>query len=168
MTAVIILGLVWAAAQPASEGSFALFASIIYLGVPLAVISNLSTGPMLDRVSPRHLKNFTQGINSACYSLANGTYFLQVRAMLGALCAHSIPLSRKIHSLLSNHIRHCLGYKRLPDNALHACRYPGIGISGQSSIDLQSTLAQRFNQETKRRCVRRHWMDRWDWECNSK
>lgn len=74
MTAVIILGLVWAAAQPASEGSFALFASIIYLGVPLAVISNLSTGPMLDRVSPRDFKNFAQGINTACYSLANAFF----------------------------------------------------------------------------------------------
>lgn len=72
LTGVIILGLIFAADQPATESSFALFASIVYLGVPLAVVSNLSTSPMLDRVSPKEIKYFAQGLNSACYNLANG------------------------------------------------------------------------------------------------
>ena len=113
LTGVIILGLLFAAEQPATEGSFALFTSIVYLGVPLAVISNLTTGPMLDRVSPKDLKYFAQGLNSACYNLANGAYLIPVH--VNVLSCHSvIPVShyttivQTMYSHISRRVWYCL------------------------------------------------------------
>jgi hypothetical protein len=66
LTGVIILALLYVTTiEPPTTSSFALYASIMYVGFPFTVISQLSTGPMLDRITPLHKKGFIQGINGA-------------------------------------------------------------------------------------------------------
>lgn len=73
-TGCIILGLIFAASKPPTKQNYAIFASIVYIGLPLAVISNLSTSPMLDRIAPKEMKAFAQSLNSAIYNLANAFF----------------------------------------------------------------------------------------------
>ncbi|CAB9519853.1 expressed unknown protein [Seminavis robusta] len=55
--------------QPTSA-SYAAFVSVLYLSFPLTVISQLSTGPMLDRIAPLHQRGQIQGLNMAAMNLA--------------------------------------------------------------------------------------------------
>ena len=71
-TALVVVSLYFTSAMKPTNGSFALFASILYIGFPLTIASNLSTGPMLDRVTPLKHKTFVQGLNSAIYDAAYG------------------------------------------------------------------------------------------------
>ena len=63
MTAVVIIAMLFTAEmKPATSGSFTLYTCIIYLGFPLTVISNMTTGPMLDRITPVEKKTVIQGV----------------------------------------------------------------------------------------------------------
>lgn len=55
---------------PATRGMFALFVIILYSGFPLTVISQLTTGPMLDRITPPEKRGAIQGVNSTVNNLA--------------------------------------------------------------------------------------------------
>jgi predicted MFS family arabinose efflux permease len=48
---------------PASSSTFAVFVTILYAGFPITVVSQLTTGPMLDRIVPDHLRGLVQGLN---------------------------------------------------------------------------------------------------------
>ena len=51
--------------DPTTTGTFFLYVTILYLGFSFAIISQLTTGPMLDRIAPPDKKGFVQGINAA-------------------------------------------------------------------------------------------------------
>lgn len=50
--------------QPTSTTVYGIYVALMYLGFPLTVLSQLSTGPMLDRISPPNKKGFVQGLNT--------------------------------------------------------------------------------------------------------
>lgn len=67
-TAGVIVSLIYTAAiDPPTKESFAIYSTIIYVSFPFALLSQLSTGPMLDRVTPHEKKAFSQGVNNALY-----------------------------------------------------------------------------------------------------
>lgn len=49
---------------PATSGWFGAFVAILYFGYPVTVISQLSTGPVLDIISPVDKRGYTQGLNT--------------------------------------------------------------------------------------------------------
>jgi hypothetical protein len=66
VTAIITVALLYTALEaPATSGWFAAFIVILYCGFPFTVFSQLSTGPMLDSISPVDKRGFTQGLNTA-------------------------------------------------------------------------------------------------------
>jgi len=67
MTSVIIISLIYVSEIAATKGSFALYVIILYVGFPMTIISNLTTGPMLDRVAPYEKKAIILGINAAIF-----------------------------------------------------------------------------------------------------
>jgi len=72
VTAAVIVALLYIALmEPADQASLALFASFLYIGFSLSVLSMISTSPMLDRIAPPEKKGFLQGINTAIYDFAN-------------------------------------------------------------------------------------------------
>ncbi|KAL3908637.1 MAG: hypothetical protein SGARI_002970 [Bacillariaceae sp.] len=66
ITAVLLIALI----EPPGVGSFAGFLSVLYLIMPFTVLSNFSTGPMLDMIAPINKKGFVQGINTTTMNLA--------------------------------------------------------------------------------------------------
>jgi MFS family permease len=46
------------------------FAIVLYVGFPFTVTSQLSTSPMLDRISPVHSRGFVQGLYTTFFNLA--------------------------------------------------------------------------------------------------
>ncbi|CAB9505238.1 tetracycline resistance protein [Seminavis robusta] len=54
----------------ATRGSFIGYVLFLYAINPFTVLSNLSTGPMLDRLSPHDRRGFVQGINVTVMNLA--------------------------------------------------------------------------------------------------
>ena len=56
--------------QPASDGTFAAFIVALYVGFPFTVLSQLSTGPMLDSLAPEDRRGYVQGLNIAVMNLA--------------------------------------------------------------------------------------------------
>lgn len=75
MTACVILSLIFTAnIEPPTNASFALYVCILYIGFPLAVISNLTTGPMLDRVTPLEKKTMLQGVNAAIFDTVGAIF----------------------------------------------------------------------------------------------
>lgn len=74
-TACVIVVLIFIAKMnPVTKGTLALYASILYIGFPLTIISMISTGPMLDRISPLNKKGTIQGVNVAIYDTARATF----------------------------------------------------------------------------------------------
>ncbi|KAL7532229.1 hypothetical protein ACHAWF_004057 [Thalassiosira exigua] len=91
ITALVIIALIFVSQMPSTKGSYIGMTSIIYFGFPLTVISNLSTGPMLDRVTPVDKKTLVQGINSSIY---DGSYavFPVVLALISDTCGYQAAL----------------------------------------------------------------------------
>lgn len=54
---------------PATTLGFAFFVAVMYLGFPLTVISQLSTGPMLDIIAPEDKIGYCQGMNNTVMNL---------------------------------------------------------------------------------------------------
>lgn len=64
MTGIALIGLLYVALiDPATKATFYGFVGILYGFFPLTVLSQLTTGPMLDMLSPIDRRGFTQGIN---------------------------------------------------------------------------------------------------------
>jgi len=57
--------------DPATTATYGGFVAVLYMSFPLTVISQLSTGPMLDALSPVDRRGFTQGLNISMMSGAN-------------------------------------------------------------------------------------------------
>jgi len=73
MTGCIILALLFTAKiAPATSQSYILYVAILFIGFPLSIVSNLSSGPMMDRVTPLEQKPMIQGINAAIYDSVGG------------------------------------------------------------------------------------------------
>ena len=69
----IVLLLIATLTDP-TTGSYALYITVMYVGFPLTVISQLSTGPMLDRISPTSKRGFTQGLNTSIMNLGQAIF----------------------------------------------------------------------------------------------
>jgi predicted MFS family arabinose efflux permease len=66
VTAFVTIGLLYVAlSAPTTSAWFRAFVAILYLGFPFTVFSQLSTGPMLDVISPVNMRGYTQGLNTA-------------------------------------------------------------------------------------------------------
>jgi MFS family permease len=50
-------------AEPATSTTFVISVLVLYLGFPLTVTSQLSTAPMLDRITPADQRGYVQGLN---------------------------------------------------------------------------------------------------------
>lgn len=55
--------------QPQTTVAFVWFVIVMYLGFPLTVISQLSTGPMLDVIAPLDKLGYVQGLNNTVMNL---------------------------------------------------------------------------------------------------
>jgi hypothetical protein len=69
-TAIITIALLLIGNGKATTGFFAFFIIVMYGGYPFTVISQLTTGPMLDMIAPPEKRGYVQGINS---TVMNGT-----------------------------------------------------------------------------------------------
>ena len=58
------------ASSQATEVTFGLFVAVMYLGFPFTVISQLTTSPMLDMISPKEKRGYVQGVNSTVMNLS--------------------------------------------------------------------------------------------------
>ncbi|CAB9500687.1 major facilitator Superfamily [Seminavis robusta] len=57
--------------EPATTTTFAVFVAVLYIAFPLTVISQVSTGPMLDRIAPESRWGQIQGFNAAAMNLSS-------------------------------------------------------------------------------------------------
>lgn len=57
--------------EPATHGTFAGFIVAFYVGFPFTVLSQLSTGPLLDTIAPVHRRGMVQGLNIAVMDFAS-------------------------------------------------------------------------------------------------
>lgn len=69
MTAVITVALLLIGTGTANTAHLAGFATVMYIGFPFTVVSQLSTGPMLDRIAPMDKRGYVQGINSVVMNI---------------------------------------------------------------------------------------------------
>jgi len=51
--------------NPPTSVTYGVFFAVMYLSFPLTVVSQLSTGPMLDRIAPSSQRGLVQGLNSS-------------------------------------------------------------------------------------------------------
>mmetsp|Transcript_27863 Transcript_27863/g.31839 ORF Transcript_27863/g.31839 Transcript_27863/m.31839 type:complete len:742 (-) Transcript_27863:255-2480(-) len=66
MTGVAIIALLLVGTiKPASQATFGIFFAMIYVAYPFTVISQLSTGPMIDALAPAAQRGLCQGLNGA-------------------------------------------------------------------------------------------------------
>eukprot|EP00547_Thalassionema_nitzschioides_P004618 CAMPEP_0194213062 /NCGR_PEP_ID=MMETSP0156-20130528/13366_1 /TAXON_ID=33649 /ORGANISM="Thalassionema nitzschioides, Strain L26-B" /LENGTH=703 /DNA_ID=CAMNT_0038941007 /DNA_START=105 /DNA_END=2216 /DNA_ORIENTATION=- len=64
ITGIVTIALLYIAQiRPATGGSFGVFVALLYVCFPFTVISQLSTGPMLEAVTPPPKRGFAQGVN---------------------------------------------------------------------------------------------------------
>ncbi|CAB9513030.1 resistance protein [Seminavis robusta] len=68
---VTIICLFVAYIEPATKGTYAGFIIAFYVGFPFTVLSQLSTGPMLDTIAPVHRRGLIQGLNIAVMDFAS-------------------------------------------------------------------------------------------------
>lgn len=61
----IIVLMIIAFLQPVTGGTLGAFVTVLYVCFPLSFISQLSIGPMLDRIAPSHKRGYVQGLNLA-------------------------------------------------------------------------------------------------------
>ncbi|KAL3909912.1 MAG: hypothetical protein SGILL_007899 [Bacillariaceae sp.] len=66
ITAVLLIALI----EPATSATFGGFLAVLYTIMPFTVLSNLSTGPMLDMIAPVNKRGLVQGINTTTMNLA--------------------------------------------------------------------------------------------------
>jgi hypothetical protein len=59
---------------PASNSSYAGFVTLLYCGFPFTMISQLSTGPMLDMMAPADKRGLTQGLNQTVMSFGSAVF----------------------------------------------------------------------------------------------
>ena len=71
MTAVHGVCLLTVGNMAPTRTNFLLFVAVLYGGFPFTVISQLSTGPMLDAIAPVEKRGFVQGINNFAMNLAS-------------------------------------------------------------------------------------------------
>lgn len=64
--------------DPPTNTTYGLFIAALYTGFPLTVLSQLSTGLMLDALAPENKRGYVQGLNIAVVNLASAVspYFL--------------------------------------------------------------------------------------------
>eukprot|EP00617_Octactis_speculum_P005736 CAMPEP_0185788124 /NCGR_PEP_ID=MMETSP1174-20130828/144339_1 /TAXON_ID=35687 /ORGANISM="Dictyocha speculum, Strain CCMP1381" /LENGTH=77 /DNA_ID=CAMNT_0028481631 /DNA_START=94 /DNA_END=324 /DNA_ORIENTATION=- len=65
------LGLLYIADQDPTDTSYAMFILTIYAGFPLTFLSQLTTGPMLDKISPEDQKGFVQAMDIVTMQFAS-------------------------------------------------------------------------------------------------
>jgi len=70
MTAIITICLLYLGSGQATEVKFGLFVAVMYLGFPFTVISQLTTSPMLDMISPKEKRGYVQGVNSTVMNVS--------------------------------------------------------------------------------------------------
>jgi len=71
ITAIVTISLLYIALiEPASDASYIGFMVVLYLGFPMTVLSQLTTGPMMDALAPTHQRGFVQGLNVTVMALA--------------------------------------------------------------------------------------------------
>ena len=71
ITAIVTIGLLYIALiEPATEAGYIGFMVLLYLGFPMTVLSQLTTGPMLDALAPTHRRGFVQGLNVSVMAAA--------------------------------------------------------------------------------------------------
>ena len=68
--------------SPATTGTFAAFVIVMYGGFPFTVLSQLTTGPMLDQIAPVDKLGFVQGLNNSTmnFGMAIAPWLLGVLA----------------------------------------------------------------------------------------
>ena len=59
---------------PATNSTYAGFVTLLYAGFPFTMISQLSTGPMLDMIAPADKRGLTQGLNQTVMSLGSAVF----------------------------------------------------------------------------------------------
>jgi hypothetical protein len=59
---------------PASNSTYAGFVTLLYAGFPFTMISQLSTGPMLDMMAPADKRGMTQGMNQTVMSFGSAVF----------------------------------------------------------------------------------------------
>jgi len=82
MTGIITISLLYLGSGEPSSAMFAGFVSVLYLGFPCTVVSQLSTSPMLDMIAPLDKRGYVQGINSTVmnFGIAVGPWALGIMA----------------------------------------------------------------------------------------
>ncbi|KAL7458690.1 hypothetical protein ACHAWC_010328 [Mediolabrus comicus] len=63
ITGIVTIMLLYIALAPASTATFGIFVALLYACFPFTVISQLSTGPMLEATSPPEKRGLAQGVN---------------------------------------------------------------------------------------------------------
>jgi len=56
--------------DPPTFTTYCIFVSVLYIAFPFTVISQLSTAPMMDRITPLHQRGYVQGLNMATMNFA--------------------------------------------------------------------------------------------------
>jgi len=68
-TGIVTIFLLYIALAPASTATFGIFVALLYACFPFTVISQLSTGPMLEATSPPDKRGLAQGVNITVMNL---------------------------------------------------------------------------------------------------
>jgi len=71
LTGIIIIVIIVIAQFDPTKGTYIAYICVIYVSFPLTVISNFTTGPMLDRITPFEKKGFIQGVNAGIFEASN-------------------------------------------------------------------------------------------------
>mmetsp|Transcript_15845 Transcript_15845/g.23536 ORF Transcript_15845/g.23536 Transcript_15845/m.23536 type:complete len:698 (+) Transcript_15845:100-2193(+) len=69
ITGIVTIFLLYIALAPASTATFGIFVALLYACFPFTVISQLSTGPMLEATSPPDKRGLAQGVNITVMNL---------------------------------------------------------------------------------------------------
>jgi hypothetical protein len=59
---------------PATNSTYAGFVTLLYAGFPFTMISQLSTGPMLDMIAPADKRGLAQGLNQSVMSFGSAVF----------------------------------------------------------------------------------------------
>lgn len=70
-TGCLIIILLFLGTASPTQGTFIGFVIVLYIGFPMTVLSQLSTGPMLDMIAPPSKRGFVQGFNVSVMNAAN-------------------------------------------------------------------------------------------------
>lgn len=71
ITGIVTIAVLFIASiDPVTSGTYASFITVLYIGFPFTVLSQLSTGPMLDAIAPINQRGYVQGLNIAVMNFA--------------------------------------------------------------------------------------------------